>query len=208
MHALAFGKRQQRQFPAVRRRFKARANRLYARASALDVAVMDGQMLGRRIGLADIHHQQRETHGQGRVASRRLVQRLEQMAAEIDRRGIIGDLRHAEQGRHLWQDVFERATFAQGLEHFRRRTRHQAARQFRPDFGRGRVEQQAGVDLLEHQVQSLLVHIRLVFGEQGGQTQNAETRMGLRQIRQGWIAVFGSCRRGSCHGNTSERSLS
>ncbi len=170
MHALAFGQRHQRQFLAIRRRFKTRANRLDARASALDVAVMDGQMLSRRITLADIHHQQREANGQGRMAPGRLVESLEQMFAEIDRRGIVGDLRHAEQGRDLRQDMFERATFAQGFEHFRRRTRHQPARQFGPDFGGRRVEQQAGVDLLEHQVESLLVDIGRVFGEQGRQT--------------------------------------
>jgi hypothetical protein len=67
VHTLTFGKCQESKVTAYGRHPEAVANRFDARVSALNMPIMDRQVLARRIRLADVHHQQGETHRQRRV---------------------------------------------------------------------------------------------------------------------------------------------
>jgi hypothetical protein len=114
------------------------------------------------------------------------------MFAEIRVGRFIGDLRNAEQSRHLGQYSRERAAFAQNLEHFGRRGPHQPANQFGPNFGRSRVDQKARLDLFRHEVQRFLIRLGLRLGEQRRHARYAERGIGLPEIGRRRRSEFGS----------------
>ena len=107
-----------------------------------------------------------------------------QMFAEIDLVLAIGNLRHAKQRRDLGEDFDERAAAAQGLDQSRRRRAHQPANQLRP-YPRGvGVDEMAGLDLFEQQVERFLVRVVLGFGEQRRHAQHGEAGVGLSVVEQ------------------------
>jgi hypothetical protein len=170
MHALAFRKRQKGELPAALRRAKAVANGLDSRGTALDVPIVNRPMFGRRIGLADIHGEQGEAHRKRLIAPRRLVERPQQMFAEIHR--IVGDLRNAEQGRDLGRHGRQGAAGAQSHDHPRRKAGHQTANKLGPDIGRRNAIQRAGRDLSRHLVPRILIEFAIAFAKQGRKAQD------------------------------------
>ncbi|VFU09034.1 protein of unknown function [Methylocella tundrae] len=65
MHALAFRRRLKGEVAAVARRLETIANGLDARVAAVDVPIVNRQMFGRRIGLADIMTNRAKRTGRG-----------------------------------------------------------------------------------------------------------------------------------------------
>ncbi len=104
------------------------------------------------------------------------------MFAQIHLSGFVGNLRNAEQARDLGQYVREGAAPLQGLDHDGWRPTHQAANQLRPHVRRRRVDQMAGLHLLEQEIKGFLVWLGLRFGDQRRHAQDGEARIGLPEI--------------------------
>jgi hypothetical protein len=117
MHTLQLVQRQHRQINAIGRQAQAPGNGMDAWQAALHVAIVEGQMLGRRVRLAHLAQQQGATHRQRRLLAGRLVDTAQHVLPQIHAGRVISALGHPEQGFQLRQQPAQSTTGAQHPQH-------------------------------------------------------------------------------------------